>query len=115
MQIGSSTGATVRTIELVFVFEDGVTKAVPVEWSRGITVLDALKGASKKPHGIRFDADGEGRFAFFTEIDGQVNDANGSWMYWVNGVYATVGCGEHILKPGDVVRWEFVLCSPNAG
>jgi len=102
-----SAHALVRTIELGFVFEDGVAKVVPVEWSRGTTVLDALKSASHKPHGISFRASDDGRSVFISEIDGQANDASGNWMYWVNGEFATVGCGENRLKAGDIVCWKF--------
>jgi hypothetical protein len=114
MQTSTSARALVRTIELGFVFEDGVAKVVPVEWSRGTTVLDALKSASQKPHGIRFRASGDGRAAFVTEIDGQPNDTSGNWMYSVNGDVATVGCGERVLKHGDIVSWEFVPFDPRA-
>jgi hypothetical protein len=103
----TSARALVRTIELGFVFEDGVAKVVPVEWTRGTTVLDGLKSASQKPHGIRFRATGDGRSTFVTEIDGQANDTSANWMYWVNGELAAVGCGEYVLKAGDIVRWEF--------
>ena len=78
-------------------------KVVAVEWRRGMTVLDALN-ASKKPYGIEFHFTGVGPDAFVTEIDGQANDASGNWMYWVNGVFANVGCGEFELKHGDIVR-----------
>ncbi len=114
MQTANSARAIVRTIELGFVFEDGVAKVVPVEWIRGTTVLDGLKSASHKPHGNSFRATGDGRSVFVIEIDGQANDTNGNWMYWVNGELANVGCGEHVLKPGDIVRWEFVPLDPKA-
>jgi hypothetical protein len=114
METASSARALVRTIEVGFLYEDGATKGVAVEWSRGITVLDALKTASHKPHGIRFCATGDGRSAFVTEIDGQTNDMSGNWMYWVNGELATVGCGEYVLRPSDIVRWEFVPFDPKA-
>jgi len=114
MQTATPTHAVIRTIEMGFIFEDGVAKAVPVEWARGKSVLDALKNATHKPHGIKFRVSGEYRSSFVTEIDDQPNDAGGNWMYWVNGELANRGCGEYLLKPGDVVRWEFVPFDPKA-
>jgi hypothetical protein len=114
METFTSARALIRTIELGFLFEDGVAKHVPVEWSRGTTVLDALNSASHKQHGIRFRATGDGRSTFITEIDGQANDMSGNWMYWVNGDLATVGCGERVLKHGDIVSWKFVPFDPKA-
>lgn len=108
MLSANATHALIRTVEVGFVFEDGVAKVVPVEWTRGMTVLDALRVATHKPHGVKFRAAGEGCRAFIIEIDDQANDTNGGWMYWVNGGLANRGCGDYLLKPGDVVRWEFV-------
>jgi hypothetical protein len=104
----------VRTVELVCRFEDGPTKNVAVEWTRGMTVLNALESASHKPHGITFRATGEHRTAFVEEIDGQANDSNGGWMYWVNGDRATVSCGVYALKARDIVFWDFVPLDPKA-
>jgi hypothetical protein len=112
METETTARALIRSIELGFEFEDGAAKGVPVEWSRGTTVLDGLKRASQKQHGITFRTTGDGRSAFVTEIDGQANDASGTWLYWVNGDFATVGCGEYVLKPGDIVRWAFVPFDP---
>ena len=80
MHAAISTHPVVRTIEIGFLFEDGVAKVVAVEWSRGTTVLQALKSAARKPHGIRFQVTGDDGCAFVTEIDGQANDRIGNWM-----------------------------------
>jgi hypothetical protein len=114
MEITTSARALVRVVEMVFVFEDGVAKVVPVEWHRGMTGLEALKRASEKPHGIRFRATGDGRAAFVTEIDSQASDVSGNWLYWVNGEMPAVGCGAFELKSGDIVQWEFVPFDPKA-
>lgn len=103
-----------RTVDVHLVFEDGVHKVIPVEWTRDMTVLHGLKRASQKPHGPIFRATVFGNSAFVTEIDDQANDANGNWMYWVNSDLPTVGCDAYVLKPGDVVRWEFVPFDPKA-
>jgi len=103
---------SLRTVDVVLVFEDGVHKVMPVEWTRDMTVLDALKRARKKPHGSKFRTKTFGDSALVIEIDGQDNDADGNWLYWVNGDFATVSCNKYPLKPGDVVRWEFLPFDP---
>lgn len=108
MPISASIRPVLRTITISFLFENGVATAITLEWSGGMTVLDALKRASKKLHGITFSASGDESSSYVTEIDGQTNDACGNWMYRVNGELASVGCGGYALRPRDSVRWEFV-------
>jgi hypothetical protein len=79
-----------------------------------MTVLDALRSASDKPHGIWFHYSEDGLGAFVTKIDDLANDASWAWVYWVNGESATVGSGRCELKHGDIVRWEFVRFDPKA-
>jgi hypothetical protein len=103
----------VRLVEVAVVFEDGVAAIFPVEWRKGMTVLDALKRLAEMPHGKCFRISGEGPSAFVTEIDGEANDPSGNWMYSVNGEMPSVGCGQRALSPSDRVRWEFVPFDPN--
>ncbi len=32
------------------------------------------------------------------------------WMYCVDNSFPDVGCGQYVLKDGDVMRWQFTVC-----
>ncbi|NIK77194.1 hypothetical protein FHS15_002319 [Paenibacillus castaneae] len=31
------------------------------------------------------------------------------WMYQVNGTYPNYGCGQYVLKDGDVIKWHYTV------
>src|SRR6478609_6291141 len=103
---------SIPIVEIGFVFEDGRFNAVPVEWHRGMTVLDALKSASSRWCDIHFRHSDNGPSAFVTEINGQANETNGNWMYSVNGELAQEGCGKRLWRARDSVSWEYVPFDP---
>lgn len=107
----TSARTLIRLVELVVVFGEGVAKIIPIEWRRGMTVLEALRSAELKLHGVSFKVRGTGPRAFITEIDGETcqNNAYG-WVYSINGEMPEVGCGTYVLKPSDIVRFEHVIC-----
>lgn len=44
---------------------------------------------------------------FVTSIDGQAADgATNFWAFYVNGQQASVGAGDYITQPGDVIEWR---------
>jgi hypothetical protein len=49
---------------------------------------------------------------FIQSIDGISGNSTGGrhdWFYFVNGVEAPTGAADRVLKPGDVVQWDYRL------
>ncbi|OHA32104.1 MAG: hypothetical protein A3B08_02505 [Candidatus Taylorbacteria bacterium RIFCSPLOWO2_01_FULL_43_44] len=44
---------------------------------------------------------------FIDSINQLKNSGGENWIYYVNGVKATVGVSNYKLKPGDVVSWKY--------
>ena len=44
---------------------------------------------------------------FIDSINGIQGNGDKNWIYYVNGVKATVGVSNYKLKPGDVVSWKY--------
>lgn len=70
---------------------------------KGSTVLDLLRQETQLdytiwPFGV-----------FVTSINGLANDTTRGyyWLYWVNGVYATVTSDAFVLQEGDIVEWRY--------
>jgi len=112
---GSSSRAaesTDNTVRLVVDYGDGVTKTVAnLTWAKGNTVLDAMKQATDRPHGISFSYTGSGDSAVLTKIDDVPNQGGGAdkknWQYWVNGNYGDQSFATFALQAHDTVVWRF--------
>jgi Domain of unknown function (DUF4430) len=107
---GQNAAAAVR---LVIDYGDGTTKTISgLPWSKGNTVLDAMKAATARPHGISFSYAGSGATAVLTKIDNVQNQGGGAgkknWQYWVNGTYGNRSFAAFELQAQDVVLWRFV-------
>jgi len=58
-----------NTVRLIVDYGDGVAKTVGnLSWSKGITVLDAMKEAATRPHGLSFSSTGSGDGAMLVKI-----------------------------------------------
>lgn len=44
---------------------------------------------------------------FIESINGVKNNQNQSWIYYVNGVEASVGVSNYKIKIGDTVSWKY--------
>jgi hypothetical protein len=44
---------------------------------------------------------------FIDSINGVKNNQNQSWIYYVNGVEASVGVSNYKIKVGDIVSWKY--------
>jgi hypothetical protein len=99
-----------NTVRLIVDYGDGAAKTVAnLPWSKGSTVLDAMKEAATRPHGISFSFTGSGDSATLTKIDDVANGGNGkkNWQYWVNGNYGDRSFATFELQPQDTVVWRF--------
>lgn len=100
------------TVRVIVDYGDGVAKTVAnLAWSKGVTVLDAMKEAATRPHGISFGSSGSGDEAVLTKIDDVQNEGGGAgkknWQYWVNGRYGDRSFATFELQAQDTVVWRF--------
>jgi len=103
---------TAQTVRLVVDYGDGATKTVNnLAWAKGSTVLDAMKAATARPHGISFSYTGSDAAAVLTRIDDVQNEGGGAgkrnWQYWVNDAYGDRSFAIFELQAQDVVLWRF--------
>jgi hypothetical protein len=100
------------TVRLIVDYGDGAAKTVAnLPWSKGHTVLDAMKEATQRPHGISFSFTGSGDSAVLTKIDDVSNEGGGTgkknWQYWVNGNYVDRSFATFELQAQNTVVWRF--------
>ena len=100
----------VGKLDSEYIPKDGcILKETKFALEKGDTVYDVLIKAAKK-YGIQTDiSGGSGLFYvkginYLYEFD--CGDLSG-WMYLVNGVSPSVGCGEYTLSDGDKVEWLY--------
>lgn len=101
-----------KTIRLTIDYGDGVSKTIDhLAWAKGYTVLDAMKEATARPHGISFSFTGSGGSAMLTKIDDVANEGGGAgkkdWHYLVNGAYGDRSFATFALQAHDDVVWRF--------
>jgi hypothetical protein len=107
-----ATAAEENTVRLTVDYGDGVAKTISdLAWSKGNTVLDAMKAATSRPHGISFSYTGSGASAVLTKIEDVQNQGGGAgkknWQYWVNGAYGDRSFAAFELQAQDQVLWRF--------
>ena len=75
------------------------------------TVYDILLEAAKK-YGISVEHEGGSDIIYISGInylyENDYGDLSG-WVYKVNGVLPSVGCGGYELKDGDIIEWCYTL------
>ena len=108
----SAATAADNTVRLIVDYGDGIAKTISdLAWSKGNTVLDAMKAATSRPHGISFSYTGSGTSAALTKIDDVQNQGGGAgkknWQYWVNGAYGDRSFATFELQAQDQVVWRF--------
>ena len=78
---------------------------------KAIPILDAMKAATTRPHGISFSYTGSGDSAVLTKIDDVQNQGGGAgkknWQYWVNGTYGDRSFAVFELQAQDTIVWRF--------
>lgn len=91
----SREGEPLRTLELPIAGE--------------VTLLDAMREASRRDPQWHVQFDGSGKGAFVAELGGVSNDASRGiyWLYELNGQEGDVGIGACTLTAGDDILWKF--------
>lgn len=87
-------------------FEGTTLKTVKVPYAERMTALDALKLAADVDEGGGFveAIDGlRGESTPLTTGEGGGTD----WLYYINGIFATVYVIFYEMHPGDVMRWDY--------
>lgn len=92
-----------------YIPEDGIIlEPTVIEISEGDTVYDVTVAAAREMS-IPLDI-AEGSYVrgidYIYELD--YGDLSG-WVYIVNGVLPSVGCGKYTLSDGDVIEWAYTL------
>jgi Domain of unknown function (DUF4430) len=110
----AADSADEQTVRLIVDYGDGASKTVAnLPWTKGNTVLDAMKAATTRPHGISFGFTGSGESAVLTKIDDVQNQGGGAgkknWQYWVNGAYGDRSFAAFELQGQDTVVWRFTV------
>ena len=109
---GSAAESADNTVRLTVDYGDGVSKTINgLGWAKGYTVLDVMKEATGRPHGISFSFTGTGDAAMLTKIDDVASEGGGAgkknWQYWVNGAYGDRSFATFALQAQDDVVWRF--------
>jgi hypothetical protein len=107
-----AAGSADDTVRLIVDYGDGAAKTVAnLAWAKGNTVLDAMKAATTRPHGISFSYTGSADNAVLTKIDDVQNQGGGAekknWQYWVNGNHGDRSFATFELHAQDFVVWRF--------
>lgn len=81
-------------------------KSYSLKTEEGVSVYDVMKDASNE--GFSFEGKEYPSMGFFVEkINGIKNGEGGNWIYYVNGVEASIGISNYIIKDGDIITWKF--------
>jgi len=105
-------GGSEDTVRLIVDYGDGASKTVAnLPWAKGNTILDAMKAATTRSHGISFSYTGSGDSAVLTKIDDVQNEGGGAgkknWQYWANGTYGDRSFAVFELQAQDTIVWRF--------
>lgn len=76
----------------------------------GCTVADALLFAAQQAD-VPVARSGVGAAVYITSINGLAAfdyGAQSGWVYYVNDVFADVGCGGRTVQNGDEILWKYV-------
>jgi hypothetical protein len=107
-----AAGSADQSVRLIVDYGDGAAKTVNnLAWAKDNTVLDAMKAATSRPHGISFSYTGSGDSAVLTRIDDVQNQGGGAgkknWQYWANGAYGDRSFAVFELQAQDTIVWRF--------
>ncbi len=91
---------------------DGIVlDATAFDITEGDTVYSVLEEAARK-HRIQMEVSGAGELIYVEGIAYLYEMGFGplsGWTFLVNGESASVGCGQHSVKDGDIIEWVYTL------
>ena len=104
--LSAAAGAD-NTVRLIVDYGDGVAKTISdLAWSKGNTVLDAMKAATSRPHGISFSYTGSGASAAVTKIDDVQSQGGGAGKDFTGAVRQVwKAAPKGAAGNGKVARW----------
>lgn len=107
--VNAQQPAAKSRVTLTIDYGDGVQKQFTrIAWQPEMTILDALKAASRHRRGIRFKYRSSGSTAFLTQIDELTNEGQkNNWIYRVNGKLGDRSFAIYQLKAADAILWRF--------
>ncbi len=104
--------AAVGRIDADYIPADGVILApTEIEIAEGDTVYTVLMEITRAER-IQMESNGSAETAYIVGIHYLYEHALGGlsgWGYTVNGKSPSVGCGQYVLSPGDVIEWNYTL------
>ncbi|MBR5507268.1 MAG: DUF4430 domain-containing protein [Clostridia bacterium] len=92
--------------------KDGIIfSSQSVEFSEGESAFDVLRREMKN-NNIHMEFEYTPGFkSYYVEGIGNLYEFDcgnmSGWIYKLNGKFASVGCSQYILKPGDVIEWIY--------
>lgn len=81
--------------------------AYPVTVAQGGTVIDAMRALAASGAFTFTGREYPGLGFFVDSINGQVSAGGKYWVFYVNGVSATVGAGATEVHAGDTIEWRY--------
>ena len=96
--------------ESEYIPRDGIILDITeFEIEDGDSVYDILIEAARK-YNIRVENNGSADMVYISGInylyEFDFGDLSG-WVYHVNGIAPSVGCGEYVLSDGDTIEWLY--------
>ena len=79
----------------------------PLKVIPGETVIEAMQSLSSRSEFIFTGRDYPGLGFFVDSVNGIKNADGLYWVFYINGVSATVGASTAKLHAGDVVEWKY--------
>ncbi|MSU74434.1 DUF4430 domain-containing protein [Candidatus Kaiserbacteria bacterium] len=82
-------------------------KTYPLSVAPGETLIEAMLSLSSRSEFTFTGRDHPGLGFFVDSINGKKNEGGMYWVFYVNGVSATVGASTAEIHTGDVVEWKY--------
>ena len=82
-------------------------KSYSVAVTQGETVLDAMLALQSVGDFTFTGRDYSGLGFFVDSIQGVANAGGKYWVFYVNGISATIGASSQIIRAGDLIEWKY--------
>lgn len=97
-----------KNVSFMFIMDDAKLITATVPWKENLNLLDATKEiAIAKELAIETKDYGE-MGTLVTQIGDKKNgEGTKYWQFWVNNEQVQTAANNYLLKPGDVISWQF--------